>query len=120
MEPKACIPTPQGNGESSKELFGGSGSPVLLLMARLMEVMVWTVSSARPPRVSATRGMNSMPTERRAERLEASLCCTPTWRAWPGVTAASEIVSWCRELIKVTSCWVAKAPLREENVCRAC
>ena len=54
--------------------------------------MVETKSSAKPPRVSATRGMYVKPIERQLGRLEASLCWTPTWRAWPWVRAASDNV----------------------------
>ena len=61
------------------------------------ERMVWMASSARPPNASATMGMHSTPASRQAGRLEASLRCTPTWRAWPGVTEASGRVCCWRE-----------------------
>ena len=62
------------------------------------ERMVWMASSARPPNASATMGMHSTPASRQAGRLEASLRCTPTWRAWPGVTEASGRVCCWRGL----------------------
>ena len=65
-----------------------AGEPAQSTMARPMDLIVVMVSSASPPRVSATRGMNSVPVERQAERLEANLRWTPTWRAWPGVKGA--------------------------------
>ena len=64
-----------------REVAAGSGEDDLSAMARLMEVMVEMVSSARPPSVSATKGTKSVPEERQAERLEASLRWTPTCRA---------------------------------------
>ena len=69
------------------------------------ERMVWMASSARPPNASATMGMHSTPASRQAGRLEASLRCTPTWRAWPGVTEASGRVCCWRELIT----WMSRA-----------
>ena len=54
------------------------------LCARLMFWMMEMVSSASPPKVSATSGMKSVPEEGQAERLEVSLRFTPTCRAWPG------------------------------------
>ena len=65
--PKRCL-----------EVVAGSGDSVLATMARLMLVMKEMVSSARPPSVSATKGAKSVPVERQAERLEASLHWTPT------------------------------------------
>ena len=44
------------------------GEPVLSAMAWPIDLTVRIVSSARPPRVSATRGMKSVPVERQAER----------------------------------------------------
>ena len=40
--------------------------------------MMWMVSSARPPNVSATRGMNSTPADRHPVRCDVSLRWTPT------------------------------------------
>ena len=54
-----------------------SSEPALTLTALALVEMVAMVSSASPPRVSATRG--STPEEQQAERLEASLRWTPTW-----------------------------------------
>ena len=42
-----------------------------MLMALPMAEMVEMVSTARPPRASATKGTKSVPDERQAERLEA-------------------------------------------------
>ena len=64
------------------------GEPVLCSIARPRDLMVLMVSPERPPRVSVTRGMNSIPTERQADRWEASLRRVPTSRACPGVEAA--------------------------------
>ena len=86
-----------------REVVAGSGVDDLSAMAPLMEVMVEMVSSARPPSVSATKGTKSVPEERQAERLEASLRWTPTCRAWPGVRAASATVRTCSGLITCTS-----------------
>ena len=44
-----------------------------MLMALPMAEMVEMVSSARPPRASATKGTKSVPDERQAERLDAYL-----------------------------------------------
>ena len=65
--------------------------------------MMKMVSSASPPRVSATTGMKSTPAERQAERCCVSLRRTPTCRAWPGVEAAPCKVSCCRGEITWTS-----------------
>ena len=40
---------------------------------------------ANPPKVSATRGTNSVPEERQAERWAANFLWTPTSRALSGV-----------------------------------
>ena len=47
--PKKCL-----------EVMAGSGEPALSVMARPMDQTVWMVSSARPLKVSATRGMKSV------------------------------------------------------------
>ena len=65
--------------------------------------MMKMVSSASPPRVSATTGMKSTPAELQAERCCVSLRRTPTCRAWPGVEAAPCKVSCCRGEITWTS-----------------
>ena len=65
--------------------------------------MMKMVSSASPPKVSATTGMKSTPAERQAERCDVSLRWTPTCRAWPGVEAAPCKVSCCRGEITWTS-----------------
>ena len=54
-------------------MWAGSGDPALSAIARPMERTVAMVSSARPPSVSATRGIKSVPVDWHAERLEASL-----------------------------------------------
>ena len=64
-------------------------------MASPSKRMMKMVSSASPPRVSATTGMKSTPAERQAERCDVSLRRTPTCRAWPGVEASCK-VSCCR------------------------
>ena len=51
------------------EMMAGSGESVLSAMARPMDRTVWMVFSARPPKVSATRGMKSVPVELQAERI---------------------------------------------------
>ena len=71
--------------KSCFDVRDGSEVPDLCPTARLMEQMVEMVSSEKPPKVSITKGTNSTPTEREAERLETSLRRTPTWRAWPGL-----------------------------------
>ncbi len=69
--------------------------PIDLPISRMVEMK----SSAKPPRVSATRGMHVRPIERQLGRLEASLRWTPTWRAWPWVRAASDSVrDWRGEI----------------------
>ena len=90
--PKSCL-----------DVRDGSEVPDLCPTARPMARMVEMVSSERPPRVSMTKGTNSSPTERQAERLETSLRRTPTWRAWPGVDAASARVCCWRGEITWTS-----------------
>ncbi len=78
--------------------------PIDLPISRMVEMK----SSARPPRVSATRGMHVRPIERQLWRLEASLRWTPTWRAWPWVHAASDIVrDWRGEMT-----WTSRAAWR--------
>ena len=54
------------------EVSDESEVPHLSSMALLIWEMVWMVSSASLPRVSAIRGTKSVPEERQAERLEAS------------------------------------------------
>ena len=98
-------------------MAAGSGEDDLSAMARLMEVMVEIVSSARPPSVSATKGTKSVPEERQAERLEASLRWTPTCRAWPAT------VRTCSGLITCTSRAAGRPRLqlgRKMSAGRAC
>ena len=105
-----------------REVVAGSGEDDLSAMAR-MKVMVEMVSSARPPSVSATKGTKSVPEERQAERLEASLRWTPTCRAWPGVRAASATVRTCSGLITCTSRAAGRPRLqlgRKTSAGRAC
>ena len=69
-----------------------SYGPTLWAMASPNDQMMWIVSSARPPKVSATMGMNSTPADRHPARCDVSLCWTPTCTAgcvWLGVKAAS-------------------------------
>ena len=54
------------------EVVAGSVAWERSEMARAMAETVETVSSARPPKVSATSGIKSVPVARHAERLEAS------------------------------------------------
>ena len=86
--PKRCL-----------EVEEGSGEPERSAIARPMAATVQIVS-ARPPRVSATRGMKSVPVERQADRWAVNLQQT---RAWPGVCEASTIVYCWRGLITCTS-----------------
>ena len=67
--------------------------------ARMMAI----ASGHQPPKVSTTTGKKSTPAARQARRLDASLRRTPTVRAWPGVVAASVMVSCCRGEITLTS-----------------
>ncbi len=81
--------------------------PIDLLISRMVEMK----SSAKPPRVSATRGMHVKPIERQLVQLEeASLRWTPTWRAWPWVRVVLDIVRDWRGEITWTS-RVAGRPL---------
>ena len=80
-----------------------SSEPALTLTALPIEEMVVMVSSASPPRVSATKGTKSIPEERQAERLEVSFRWTPSCKAWPGVTEASDTVRSWSGLITWTS-----------------
>ncbi len=70
--PKRCLAVTMSQSAPERRQIG-----------RPISRMVETKSSSKPPRVSATRGMQVKPTERQLGRLEASLCWTPTWRAWP-------------------------------------
>ena len=90
--PKRCL-----------EVEEGSGKPERSPIARPMAATVRIVSSPRPPRVSATRGMKSVPVERQTDRWADNLRRTPTCRAWPGVCEASTIVCCWRGLITCTS-----------------
>ena len=54
------------------EVVAGSVAGERSEMAHAMAETVETVSSARPPKVSATSGIKSVPVARHAERLEAS------------------------------------------------
>ena len=78
-----------------------------------MLMTVLMVSSASPPRASATRGTKSKPEERQAERLEESFLWTPTCRAWPGDRAASAIVRSCSGLMTSTSKAVGRPRLQQ-------
>ena len=81
----------------------GAGDGVLWEMAFPIALMMVTVSSARPPRVSVTTGTNSTPTALQAARWTASLRWTPTLSAWPGVRDASRRVCCCRGEMTYTS-----------------
>ena len=52
-----------------------------------MNVMVLMKSTARPPRVSATRGTKLVPEDRLVKRWVAKLLRPPTSRVWLGVWA---------------------------------
>ena len=73
----AGIPTPQGNGDSAKEVFGGGG--VVIRACSDTDSLADAgdggdgVLCKPPPRVSAIRGTKFIPDERQSERLEASL-----------------------------------------------
>ena len=66
---------------------------------------VWIVSSARPPKVSVTRGIESIPTERQAGKLVINFLWTPIKRACPGEKAAFTTVGCWRGDIT----WMSKA-----------
>ena len=71
MEARTGIASPQGDSELSKEVVGSGGwirRLVLWPKALPMERTIEMVSLARPPRVSATRGVKSTPSERQSER----------------------------------------------------
>ena len=71
MEPRTGIASPQGDSQPSKEVLGGGGwIRVLTLCPKALPIerTVEMVSLANPPRVSATRGINSTPAERHSER----------------------------------------------------
>ena len=68
-----------------------------------MALMVWMVSSDRPPKVSATKGMHSAPIARQADRLEASFRRVPTSSAWPRMVDASARVNFCSREMTWTS-----------------
>ena len=76
MKPKRCVSAPKGDGKSLEEMSGGRGRvPRVssLPIAWPREWMVWMASSASPPRVTATMGMQSTLASQHAERLVASL-----------------------------------------------
>ena len=61
MEPEGGIALPQGDCQAALEVGAESAGPHLSSIALMMLVMVWMVFSAKPPRVSATRGTKSVP-----------------------------------------------------------
>ena len=65
--------------------------------------MVEDASGDQPPKTSTTTGTKPTPAARHAGKLAVSLRRTHTWRAWPGVTAASDKVSCCSGDITDTS-----------------
>ncbi len=77
--------------------------PTQLLMALPMLQMVEVVSSARPPRLSATRGTKSMFRERQAERLEVSLLLDTNSKCMPEDAEVSDRELLCRGLMTCTS-----------------
>ena len=94
VEPKARIPPPQGNGESSETLAGGAGGVLIAdpLGDRIpppMEQTTCFMSWPKPPKVSATMGRKSTPVDLQAEKWTASLHWAPTCKAWLRVEAAS-------------------------------
>ena len=97
------------------EVMAGSGEPTLSAMARPMDRTVWMVSSARPPKVSATRGMKSVPVERQAERFEANLegmpRCVRSLRYGLLLEKADDV--------DVKGSRSTTAPVSEEDVCWA-
>ena len=61
-----AFPRQRATARLLKRCFVELGEPVLCSIARPRDLMVLMVSPERPPRVSVTRGMNSIPTERQA------------------------------------------------------
>ena len=101
-----------------REVVAGSGEEDLSAMARLMKVMVEMVSSARPPSVSATKGTKSVPEERQAERLEASLRCAREGepmrsfsRRIAGFTLVRYVYTWARA-VEMAAVLVRRVHLR--------
>ena len=93
---------PQGDCQVAKQVLrGGDDSEGLHLSS--IALLMLAISPARPPRASTTRGTKSIPEKRKAERLFVNFLCTPTWRAWPGVSAASVVVSSCSRWMTSTS-----------------
>ena len=70
---------------------------------RPMLLMAWMAVSLQPPRDSATKGMNIIPTKRQASAWATIFLSFPTETAWPWVVAASVTVSACKGEITVTS-----------------
>ena len=96
-QPRTGIAMPESNGDTMEEVPGTYGR-VRRGMQRFVQWLVKIVSSASPPKVSATRRMKSAHTKRQTERMEESLCLTghlegmaqggsSSWRARPGVEA---------------------------------
>ncbi len=86
--------------------------PILSPAARPIAEMVEMVSSASPPNVSVTRGTNSVPVERQAERLENRLRWTPACSACPRVKEDSDTtIDSCSGLITWTSRAAGRPPL---------
>ena len=75
------------------EVMAGSGESALSAMARLMDQTVWMVSSARPPRVSATRGKKSVPVERQAQRINL-ICAILLYNLTSSSTMELYLPSW--------------------------
>ena len=60
---------------------------------------MWMKSSERPPRVSTTMGIKSIPAALQADKWEFNFLWVPTCRAWPGVVAAScRVASWSGDI----------------------
>ena len=67
MQPKACIPPPEGDSDPVEQLLDAGGGVLgvdSLGNGLPRDRIVEMVSSANPPRVSATTGMKSTPAER--------------------------------------------------------
>ena len=102
------IATPDGNGDTIKEMAGRNGRArrgSFCLTAWPIVQIVKFVSSATPPKVSITKGMKSIPTKQQPKSWEDSFHSTPTWMAWSRLEATSPRVCCCRG--KMTCTWTA-------------
>ena len=88
-------------------LAEGSSGLTHLEMAFPITRTAMMASSDKAPRVSTTIGTKSIPEAQQSDRWAASLSCTPTFRAWPGVghalnAAAKRLRSWRGKITWIT------------------